>query len=88
MPEFDRDGPGGAMGSSPLPVVGLTIGAVLLATWSLVIFAMLIAPAVLVAGLAARAIRRLKPQTNVRPYQTTTIIEGEYEVLDSGIGKG
>lgn len=86
MPEFGRDRFGETMAPSLLSVMGLTIAGIL-TILSCVIVAILIVPAVLVATLAARAIRGLQPQTNKRPYQTI-IIEGEYEVLNPGTDKG
>lgn len=86
MSEFGRDRFGDTMAPSLLSVMGLTIVGIL-TILSCVIVAILIVPAVLVATLAARAIRGLQPQTNTQPYQTT-IIEGEYEVLNPGTDKG
>lgn len=87
MPKFKNYGTGNRMGLGLLSALGLIVAGVLLAAWSLVIVAMIIVPATIAAALAVRTVRRMTPPTDNRRYRST-IIEGEYEVLNSGNTKG
>ena len=77
---------GHAMGLSLLLAMGIAFSGALLATWMFALAAVLVVPAVLVALATERTARWISPRTRHRP-QGPLIIEGEYEVLDSGSGR-
>lgn len=82
MPKYGKHRTGNWMGLGLLSSVGLVLAGVLLATWSLVIFALIVVPAAIAAALAVQIIRRMAPPMENRPFQSI-IIDGEYEILSS-----
>jgi uncharacterized membrane protein len=82
MDKFGKHGSGNWMGLGLLSSLGLILVGVLLAAWSLVIFALIIVPAAIAAAVAARIIRRMVAPSDHRPFQSI-IIDGEYEILSS-----
>ncbi len=82
MQTFGKHGAGPWMGLGLVSSLGLILVGVLLAAWSLVIFALIIVPAAAAAALAARTLRRMVPPQGPRPFQTI-VIDGEYEILSS-----
>lgn len=72
--------------------MGFAIAGILLAAWGITVFAVISIAAVIVAlaalatGIAAAAIRWLK-FGKIDRSNTPLVIDGEYEVLDTGTGE-
>ncbi len=83
---MSRFEPGNATRIGLPSAIGLVVAGTLLAAWSIVVAAVVIVP-VLVAAAVARVVRCLFSRKET-PLHRPLVIEGEYEVLDSGTGKG
>jgi hypothetical protein len=85
MSPFENRTTGNKAGVARLTVIGLAIAGAVLAVWSVAVVALIIAPAVLLAALAVRAVRLLRARS-AGPAHRPLVIDGEYEVLNSGAG--
>jgi len=82
MQTIGKHGTGPWMGLGLVSSLGVVLVGILLAAWSLVIFALVIVPAAVAAALATRMLRRMAPPPEPRPFQPI-VIDGEYEILSS-----
>lgn len=86
MPQFN-DGTCRESRLGPLSAVGFALAGIVLAAWSFAVVAVFMVPAMLVAVASYRTNRWLESRKNSGAHGPL-VIEGEYEVLNSGTDNG